>query len=56
MLKAIVYKSNTGYTENYAKMLSEKLNIPYRLNSTPDMDKQKCAQLEKKLKQLLNIS
>ena len=29
MLKAIVYKSNTGYTENYAKMLSEKLNIPY---------------------------
>ena len=29
MLKAIVYKSNTGYTKNYAKMLSENLNIPY---------------------------
>ncbi len=39
-----------------AKSKYEKLNIPYRLNSTPDMDKQKCAQLEKKLKQLLNIS
>lgn len=29
MLKAIVYKSNTGHTLQYAKMLSEKLEIPY---------------------------
>ena len=29
MLKAIVYKSNTGHTMQYAKMLSEKVNIPY---------------------------
>lgn len=28
MIKAIVYKSNTGHTMQYAKMLSEKLNIP----------------------------
>ncbi|MGN1299055.1 MAG: flavodoxin domain-containing protein [Candidatus Scatovivens sp.] len=28
MIKAIVYKSNTGHTRQYAKMLSEKLNIP----------------------------
>lgn len=28
MIKAIVYESNTGYTMQYAKMLSEKLNIP----------------------------
>lgn len=28
MLKAIVYKTNTGHTFQYAKMLSEKLNIP----------------------------
>lgn len=25
----IVYESNTGHTKQYAKMLSEKLNIPY---------------------------
>ncbi len=29
MIKAIVYKSNTGHTMQYAKMLSEKLKIPY---------------------------
>ena len=29
MIKAIVYKSSTGHTLEYAKMLSEKLNIPY---------------------------
>lgn len=29
MIKAIVYKSNTGHTMQYARMLSEKLNIPY---------------------------
>ena len=29
MIKAIVYKSNTGHTMQYAEMLSEKLNIPY---------------------------
>lgn len=29
MIKAIVYKSNTGHTSAYAKMLSEKLSIPY---------------------------
>lgn len=29
MIKAIVYKSNTGHTMEYAKMLSKKLNIPY---------------------------
>lgn len=28
-MKAIVYKSNTGHTLKYAKMLSEDLNIPY---------------------------
>ncbi len=28
MIKAIVYKSNTGHTLRYAKMLKEKLNIP----------------------------
>ena len=28
MIKAIVYESNTGHTMQYAKMLSEKLNIP----------------------------
>ena len=39
-----------------AKSKYKKLKIPYRLDSTPDMDKQKCTQLEKKLKQLLNIS
>ncbi len=39
-----------------AKSKYKKLKIPYRLDSTPDMDKQKCNQLEKKLKQLLNIS
>lgn len=29
MIKAIVYKSSTGHTLEYAKMLSRKLNIPY---------------------------
>lgn len=29
MIKAIVYTSSTGHTERYAKMLSEKLEIPY---------------------------
>lgn len=29
MIKAIVYKSNTGHTMQYAKMLGEKLNIPF---------------------------
>ena len=29
MLKAIIYKSSTGHTLEYAKLLSSKLNIPY---------------------------
>lgn len=29
MIKAIIYESNTGHTMQYAKMLSEKLNIPF---------------------------
>ena len=29
MIKAIVYKSSTGHTMQYAKILSQKLNIPY---------------------------
>ena len=28
-MKAIVYTSNTGYTARYAKMLSEKTNLPF---------------------------
>lgn len=28
MSRVIIYKSKTGYTERYAKMLSEELNIP----------------------------
>lgn len=28
MIKAIVYKSKTGHTKQYAKMISEKSNIP----------------------------
>ena len=28
VIKAIVYKSKTGHTEKYAKMIGEKLNIP----------------------------
>lgn len=28
MIKAIVYKSKTGHTLEYAKMLSKKLNVP----------------------------
>lgn len=28
MIKAIVYKSETGFTKEYSKMLSDKLNIP----------------------------
>ena len=28
MIKAIVYNSSTGHTSRYAKMLSEKLDIP----------------------------
>lgn len=27
-MKAVIYESDTGFTERYAKMLSEKLNIP----------------------------
>ena len=27
-MKAIIYESNTGFTERYAKLLSEKVNIP----------------------------
>ncbi len=33
-----------------AKKKYEELKIPYRLNSTPDMDKEKCKQLENLLK------
>lgn len=29
MVKAIVYKSETGFTKEYAEILSKKLNIPY---------------------------
>lgn len=29
MVKAVIYKSNTGHTQQYASMLSEKLNIPF---------------------------
>ena len=29
MSRVIIYKSKTGHTERYAKMLSEELNIPY---------------------------
>ena len=29
MIKAIVYKSKTGHTKEYAEILSKKLNIPY---------------------------
>lgn len=28
MIKAIVYKSNTGYTKQYAEMLSKSLKVP----------------------------
>lgn len=28
MIKAVVYKSNTGFTEKYAMMLSEEISIP----------------------------
>ena len=28
MIKAIVYKSNTGYTKQYAEMLGESLKVP----------------------------
>ena len=28
MMKAIVYKSNTGYTKQYAEMLGESLKVP----------------------------
>lgn len=32
MIKAIIYNSNTGFTEKYAHILSEKINIPaYRM-------------------------
>ena len=37
MIKAIVYKSNTGHTEQYAHLLSGKLNIPcYSLREARD--------------------
>ena len=29
MIKAIVYQSNTGHTFQYAKMLGDKLSLPY---------------------------
>ncbi len=33
----VVYKSNTGYTEQYAKMLARKLDVPaYSLDRVPD--------------------
>ena len=36
----IVYKSNTGYTEQYAKLLSEQLGLPcYKLGSVPECHK-----------------
>ena len=28
-MKAIVYTSNTGTTKEYAKLLSDKLSLPY---------------------------
>lgn len=28
MIEAIIYESNTGFTEKYAQMLSKKLNLP----------------------------
>ena len=32
----VVYTSNTGYTEQYAKLLAKKLDVPaYRLDSVP---------------------
>lgn len=36
----IIYKSNTGYTEQYAKLLSEQLGLPcYKLGSVPECHK-----------------
>ncbi len=36
----IIYKSNTGYTEQYAKLLSEQLGLPcYKLGRVPDCHK-----------------
>lgn len=36
----IIYKSNTGYTEQYAKLLSEQLGLPcYKLGSVPGCHK-----------------
>lgn len=33
MIKAIVFKSETGFTKEYAKMLSKKINVPcYTIN------------------------
>ena len=29
MVKAIIYNSETGFTKEYAEMLSEKINVPY---------------------------
>ena len=38
----IIYASNTGHTEKYAKILQEDLNIPaYPINSIPDVHKGK---------------
>ena len=38
MISAIVYTSNTGFTKEYAKMLSESLNLPfYSLDSSKDI-------------------
>ena len=38
MIEAIIYSSNTGNTEKYAKMLSERINIPaYSLDQAKKM-------------------
>ena len=38
----IIYASNTGYTEKYAKILQEDLNMPaYPMNNVPDVHKGK---------------
>jgi len=42
MINSIVYKSNTGFTEKYAKMLSEEINVPvYSLDNINKLDKNK---------------
>lgn len=40
-MKAIVYTSNTGHTESYAKLLGEKTGLPvYSLDDAKALDKQ----------------